>query len=264
MTLNFFKNKNLIIIILLIVCFVLAAFLGTLIYSQYSQAKEKTIEKEKVKTEETEGQGAAEKVLDYINKNFLKDSTKAELAGKIEEKQGLYSFKIKIGTEEFLAYVTKDKKLFFPQVIDLEKTPDQGLSKETKEEETTLGYFSVTKDEICKENDKPLIYFFGASGCPHCRWEHPVAERAMKKFEGLISFHNNMDSQADMEVFSKYSKGGIPTLVLGCRYYREGSGEMSGEETEIKNLTALVCKLTGNQPLKECEKVKELIEQIKN
>jgi len=248
---KFFEdNKNLIILILLIACVTLSGILT------YSCPKEKTEEKETL-----EPQKAVEKVLNYLNKN-LKGIATAELIGEVEEKEGLYNFKIKIKEEEFLAYLTKNGKLLFPQAIDLEKEIE---SKESPDEEkTTIGYFSVSKDDICKEEDKPIIYFFGASNCPYCLWEKPVIEKVIKKFERFVSFHNNMDARADMEIFSKYSQGGIPTLVLGCKYYREGSGQFLGEETEIKNLTALICKLTNNQPSKECEEVKDIIEQIED
>jgi len=71
-----------------------------------------------------------------------------------------------------------------------------------------------------------------------------------------------MDSQADMDVFRKYSTGGIPTLVLGCKYYRVGSGERAGEEMESKVLTALICKLTENKLVDICNEVQDLISQI--
>ena len=73
-----------------------------------------------------------------------------------------------------------------------------------------------------------------------------------------------MDSSADSKVFSEYSsQGAIPTLVLGCKYARTGSGESVGESEEAKNLTALFCKLTDNQPSDVCSSVQELINQIK-
>jgi len=71
-----------------------------------------------------------------------------------------------------------------------------------------------------------------------------------------------MDSDEDMDVFSKYSTGGIPTLVFGCKYYRVGAGTQSGEEQETKDLTALICKLTGSQPADVCEQVQDLIQEI--
>lgn len=131
---------------------------------------------------------------------------------------------------------------------------------------TTLGNFLVTQDEVCQEGGKPIVYFFGSKRCPHCTWEHPIVEKVTAKFGDLISVHDNMDDQnADRDVWQKYSQinqGGIPFLVLGCRYARVGSGEGVGEVEEEKNLTALVCKLTNSEPKKVCEKVTNLIEQI--
>lgn len=126
---------------------------------------------------------------------------------------------------------------------------------------TTIGRFLVTKDEICQENGKPIVYFFGGSFCPHCKWEHPIVEKVAAKFVNEISFHNNMDKQeADREIWNKYAQinqGGVPFLVLGCKYARVGSGEVAGEIEEEKNLTALICKLTGDQPEKICAEVKD-------
>ena len=140
-----------------------------------------------------------------------------------------------------------------------------------EELESTIGNFLVTEDEICQENDKPIIYMFGYSGCPHCTWEHPIFEKVVAKFGALIALHDNMDKmdkqEADGEIFQQYSQinqGEVPFLVLGCRYARVGSGERAGEAAEEKNLTALICKLTNGQPEKVCAEVEELIGQIKN
>lgn len=133
---------------------------------------------------------------------------------------------------------------------------------------TTIGRFNITKDEVCLENGKPIIYYFGGSFCPHCQWEHPVIEKTTKKFAGLISLHDNMDKQGvDDEVFNKYrdiNGGGVPFLVFGCKYVRVGSGENDGEAVEEKNLTAILCKLTNNQPASICAGVKDLIEKVQD
>ena len=129
---------------------------------------------------------------------------------------------------------------------------------------STIGNFFVTEEEVCQENNKPIIYMFGASTCPHCQWEHPIFAAVTAKFSGVISLHDNMDTQDDMEVFQNYSQinqGGIPFMVLGCRYVRVGSGEASGEEEEADVLTALICRLTEGKPESVCAQVKELIEQ---
>jgi len=206
-------------------------------------------------------QEAAQKALNYINENLIEKGVVTSLVDVVEE-NGLYKFRLKVGEQEFVSYVTKNGKILFPEEgIDLEKAVT--VQPETQEEKTpTIGNFLVGKEEICKENEKPIIYFFGSQSCPHCKWEHPIVEKVAKSFEGYISFHNNMDANADTDIFGKYSTGGIPTLVFGCKYYRVGSGEGEGEELESKNLTAIICKLTGNQPSSICNLFQDLINQI--
>lgn len=201
----------------------------------------------------------AKRAVEYINENLLQEGVTLSLVDVVEE-SGVYKMTFKIGEEEFPSYVTLDGKLLFPQVIDLEMKPI--VQEEAQEEEATIGDFLVSGDEICKENEKPLVYFFGSEGCSHCQWEHPAIKEVAEDFKDYISFHDNMDSEADFETFQKYSTGGIPTLVLGCKYYREGSGEGSGKEEEKKTLTALICKLTENQPTDICDSVLDLINQI--
>lgn len=205
---------------------------------------------------------AGEKVMEYIAKTI--PDTQASLLNIVEEK-GLYKLTLKIEEQEFISYVTKDGKLLFPyEAIDLEEAAaaKEESESEPEGENYTIGNFLVSKDDVCQENGKPIVYFFGSAGCPHCTWEHPIAEKVASSFGEQIVFHNNMDSQNDNEVFKKYSTGGIPTLVLGCKYYRVGSGENLGGEEETKNLTALVCKLTNNQPNEICAPVQGLIDQI--
>lgn len=130
-----------------------------------------------------------------------------------------------------------------------------------------IGSFKETENEICQENGKPIVYFFGRASCPYCVWEHPIFEKATAKFAGLISLHNNMDDQeADRDVWGEYSgvnKGAVPFMILGCRYTQLGSGDQkAGEAQEEKNITALVCKLTGGEPGSVCEEVTDLTEQI--
>lgn len=137
---------------------------------------------------------------------------------------------------------------------------------------TTLGGFMVTNKEICLENGKPVVYFFGSTTCPHCVWEKPVIEPVMAKFKDAIVFKERINSQDDMAVFNQYkdiNPGYIPFVLLGCKYARVGSGE-SGAATkdeavklEGDNLTAIVCKLTGGKPESVCgplaEKTKEVL-----
>jgi len=220
---------------------------GVIIYTNYTRpsAEEEAVEEEgKVLSLEEAGQ----RVISFIDENILQGQTPISLIETLEE-NGLYKVRFKVEEEEVEWRITKNGELIFPQVIDL--TEIEAQAEETGQ---TVGNFSVSSDEICMEDDKPIIYFFGSDGCPHCSWEHPIIEKVAEKFNGYVSFHNNMNSDADMDVFQKFSTGGVPTLVLGCKYYRIGSGENSGEEQEAKNLTSLICELTNNEPAEICQK----------
>ena len=131
----------------------------------------------------------------------------------------------------------------------------QVAGEEVPQYETTVGNFLVLNDEVCVEDGKPIVYYFGSSSCPHCTWEHPIIQEVMAQFADQISFHDLMDKQEEMEIFRKYldiNGGGIPFIVLGCKYARVGSGERAGEEAEKQALTQLICELTGGQPAGVC------------
>lgn len=243
-------NKNLIPIAIIIAGFLIA---GAVIYTNYQNQEGPG----GVTSEILSPQDAANKLINFINKNILRGETTASLIEVLEE-NGLYKVKFNVEDQEVEWQMSKDGKLVFPQVIDLTKTEE--AAEETGK---AIGNFSISSNEVCKENEKPIIYFFGSQGCPHCKWEHPIIEEVAARFGEEIAFHNNMDSEADENIFQKYSTGGIPTLVLGCKYFRVGSGESTGQEAEEKNLTALICKLTDGKPGGVCSQVQDLINQIK-
>lgn len=223
-----------------------ALIAGAVIYTNYSKCQvpepESQLEQEAVLASQEAGQ----KVIDFINNVVLKGEKTASLIEILEE-NGLYKVKFEVEDEQGSWRITKDGELIFPQAINM-----ADYQEPAQEQGTTIGDFLVSSDEICKEDGKPIVYFFGSQSCPHCVWEHPIIEEVAAQFGDNISFHNNMDSEADMDVFRKYSTGGIPTIVLGCKYYRVGSGERAGEEEETKNLINLICELTENKPSELC------------
>ncbi len=166
----------------------------------------------------------------------------------------------------------KNKNLNQGNSVSNQEAQNTPTSQPTPEAlEATIGGFVLTKDEVCQENDKPSIYYFGYSGCPHCKWEHPIIQKVVKNFGDLIVFHDNMDKldkleTQDSEILNKYQQihgGGVPFLAFGCKYVRVGSGEQAGQKEEEKALTAILCKLTNSQPEKICASVKDLVEQVK-
>jgi len=209
-------------------------------------------------------QEVSDKVIDFINKEILQGKSTASLIEAVES-SGLYKIKFKLeGQEnEIDVYASLDGELFFPEAIELAEVEEEPKESEKPVQKgTTVGNFIVNDEEVCHENGKPIIYFFGSERCGYCKWEHPIVEKVALKFGDEISFHNNMDTDADQDILSKYSTGGIPTMVFGCRYSRVGAGQSAGEEGEEKNLTALICKLTDNKPADVCSQVQDLVNQI--
>lgn len=203
-------------------------------------------------------ESAGQKVIAFVNEKLLQGQSTASLIDTVEE-NGLYKVKFNVEGEEVEWRITKDGKLVVPQVIDVDNFGDEKESAGT-----TIGNFSVDENsDINMEDGKPIVYFFGSESCSHCQWEHPIMQETAKKFEGYISFHDNMGTGADQDVFTKYSQDGyVPAIVIGGRYFRVGSGETSGEDQEMQILTALICKITDSQPDDICAGVQELINNI--
>jgi len=147
-----------------------------------------------------------------------------------------------------------------------EQQAQQEVLGEQAGENAGVGGFVVLKEDVCKEEGKPSVYYFGYSGCPHCKWEHPIFESVVKDFSGVIALHDNMDKlENDKEIMQKYSNvsgGGVPFMVMGCKYAQVGSGERWGEAEETKNLQAVLCKLTEGKPEGVCGKVTDYIGKI--
>jgi len=219
---------------------------------------------------------AGKKAADFINNNLVQPGTEVTL-GEVKEESGLYNVTTSYMGNQIPVYITKDGEIIFVQRIgwiqieefeermEQQKEQEENLTQEQEsKQETTIGNFIVSSDEICLEDGTPIIYFFGADWCGGCKWEHPVITNVTSQFEGFISFHDNIDSTADEDIFAKYSDEHIPTLVLGCKYYRVGSGANMGEEQETKVLTALICDLTDNKPIDVCTapEIVDLINKI--
>jgi hypothetical protein len=105
---------------------------------------------------ELSAQEAAQKAVDYINKN--KDRVAGGLSASlinVSEEGNVYKIHLKVGDGEYDSYVTKDGKLLFPQGYNLEEES----KKETKNE-------TESPSQIPK-SDKPNVKLFVMSYCPY-------------------------------------------------------------------------------------------------
>jgi len=116
------------------------------------------------------------------------------------------------------------------------------------------GVFQDVGGDVCKNAEGRLIvHYFGTSWCPHCQFLNTPFEEAAGIFtnKSLIELHewNDMDTRnatlVDAAVFDKFSDGGsIPTIVIGCRYYRVGSPFQycaGGASLEAESITRAIC-----------------------
>jgi thiol-disulfide isomerase/thioredoxin len=222
---------------------------------------------------------AGERAIDFLTTYAIPPGVEVSLASvTADEQSGLYEIAVTVSmlgtTETREVYMTKDGELLFPgatniadyiELVEAQKALEEQRNRE-QQYGRTIGNYIKSEDSLCTEDGKPIIYFFGGTSCSACQWEHPVILNATSKFDGYIAFHDSMNTGiVDSEVFASYNpSGSIPTIVLGCVYYRVGAGVNLGEAQEEKVLTALICDLTDGQPEAVCSapEIVALLEQL--
>jgi hypothetical protein len=216
----------------------------------------------KSKIDSANSQKLAQKAVDYINKNLVDSSNQVALAGVGNNGLDigkLYAFGIQSNNNRGVAYISsRGKYLILPNgLIDMTaKTSAISTVIDKNQNDVDGGFKELTDVNVCSENGKPSIYFFGLVSSSDSVWEHPIFKDVVSKFGDVVLFHDNYLAEnglsKDQNIFTSYSTGTVPTLVIGCKYYRLSSGESQGEATERETLTKLICDVTGNQPASVC------------
>jgi hypothetical protein len=142
---------------------------------------------------------AANKVLDYINKNILKGQAQTSLI-EVKEESGLYKMRAKIGDEEIDLYVSQDGKLLFPQFINLE------VKVAARDETTTQ---PVLPEEI-SQRDVPDVKLFVMSYCPF----------GLQMEKAFLPVYDLLKDKAEMGIyFVNYIMHGKKELDENLRQY---------------------------------------------
>lgn len=100
----------------------------------------------------------AKKAVEYINTSGLAGSD-VTLVSAAEE-SGVIKMKIKVGSNEYDTYVTKDGKLLFPQVIEV-------APKNTEAENQNTGATTEQTAENIKKSDSPMLEAYVVARCPY-------------------------------------------------------------------------------------------------
>jgi thiol-disulfide isomerase/thioredoxin len=177
-----------------------------------------------------------------------------------EIRQALISGKQNAALDTYLNQLrsTADIRIYYQeQLAASSKAANSGVS-------TGQGTFTETSDPVCFEDGKPIIRLYSTTVCPHCIWIKPTFDRVINEYvdQGVIVAHHyeldsgddTLTSQAEtkipkeeVDIYQKYSPGGVPTFVFGCRYVRigngyESSGDLRAEEAEFRQI---IGKLTA-------------------
>lgn len=140
------------------------------------------------------------------------------------------------------------------------KSDDEGRVKIEQRITSALekdGTFTETDNEVCKQDNKPIIREFGTSWCPHCKWIEKTYQNVVNDYvkQGKVVAYQwyvdvnddlltaeleNSVPESEIVVFKKFNpRMSIPTFVFGCRFIRIGNGyedqkDLKAEEEEFK------------------------------
>jgi len=124
----------------------------------------------------------AQSAVDYINTSGL-STTPATLV-KVSGASGLIKVTIKIGTNTFDSYVTKDGKLLFPQAFTI--TPAAKKADATANPSASANTPAQTAATVTK-TDKPVLEAFVVSDCPYGLQMQRAFADAVKSVPALAS-----------------------------------------------------------------------------
>lgn len=203
---------------------------------------------------------AVEKAMSYINETLLGGVNTASLSSVVDNDiESLHRVKIEVQGNIFDVFVSSDGKyLFIDGPIDMTASINQqgDVSEMASKESVNVegGFKEISEVDVCTdENGKPLVYFFGSESCPHCEWQKPIMDEVAGLFGDNINYHENFDGTTEADVLLKYGNGAVPALIIGCKYYRIGSGEASTVEADTQAIKDVICRATGGIPASVCE-----------
>ncbi len=124
----------------------------------------------------------AKKSIDYLNKSVLQNGQTATL-GTVSEESGLVKIQIKIGTNTYDSYATKDGKLLFPEAFNIAAAPSSPSAAATTPDTTA----SITPANVAKVA-KTSLEAFVVADCPFGIQEQRAIGAAIKAAPALAQY----------------------------------------------------------------------------
>lgn len=163
-------------IIVLAVLIAVGVIYGDKIFKKGGTGQQKTPEKV-LSTDE-----AGQKVVKYVNDNFLQGKPQASLNNTLEE-SGMYKVTFLIEGQENIVYLTRDGKLLFPVI------PQMGIPINLEESAKTEEDTGQKSCEEIKKTDKAIIDAFVVSQCPYGLQMQRILAKVIK---GVPSLKENI------------------------------------------------------------------------
>jgi len=119
--------------------------------------------------------------------------------------------------------------------------------------------FKITDEELCEEDDKPIIRLFTTSSCEQCDWIEEAFTSTVEPYldnEAIIAYHWELDTgdnklttkkessipKSEVELFKSFSPSlKVPAFNFGCKYVRLGNGyfdenDLTSEQSEFDSV----------------------------
>ncbi|MCD6550515.1 hypothetical protein J7K24_03145 [bacterium] len=184
---DFFSNKPpYVVAIIAIVIGLIAGGTGVYLYLSQNQGSN---------TSALSPQVAAQKAIDFINKNMLREGVKASLIDVVEQ-SGLYKIKFKIENQEFESYVSRDGQLLFVQGVKIEEEQQASAANQNS--------------QPAEKRDTPDIKLFVMSYCPF----------GLQAEKAFLPVYDLLKGKANMGIyFVNYAMHGKKEIDENLRQY---------------------------------------------
>ncbi len=120
------------------------------------------------------------------------------------------------------------------------------------------GYLETNREFCRNAGGAAIVRMYALTTCPHCTWEEPVLRSAVSKFGSqaelrIYELDNARPSDSEINMFYERSpRGGVPLIVIGCKYHRVGTSEAAGTDVEKLAIERLLCKELGESAPSFC------------
>ena len=164
--------------------------------------------------------------------------------------------------ESFLAELRDKADIHFPEAEEVSgEASDIEVNEDNEEELKEQGdeivikkEFTLTSDDVCLEDNKPVIRRYTSSNCVNCEevgqsfrnavedYDVVIKELELDTGDDLYTYEIETSiSREEFDVLKKYnSNGAIPAYVFGCKHIRLGNAydelNLAGEEEAFKEI----------------------------